>query len=79
MFYTPSPEMIQENYENAKKVYLEVLSADKKNWEAYLNLGKIYMQLNDEKNALRMFLTLQQQNPDFKAEEVAGLIAGITG
>ena len=69
----------KEDYENAHNVYQELLQADSKNWEAYLSLGKIYMKLGDEQSALKMLMTLQKANPEYKASEVQSLINVITG
>jgi len=66
------------DYGSAKSVYMELLKADAKNWDAYLELAKVCLQLNDNSGAEKYLVYLQEMNPSFKKNEVADLLANIS-
>ena len=63
-----------EDYENAKSVYLEILSDNENNLQANLDIAKVFLQLNDNENAKKYLEYLKNNNPEFKADEVTGLL-----
>lgn len=66
-----------EDYDNAKTTYTELIKLDSENWEAYLELAKVCMQLNDNTSAEKYLIYLQTKNPSFKASEVSNLLLNL--
>lgn len=66
-----------EDYDNAKTTYTELIKLDSKNWDAYLELAKVCMQLNDNTSAEKYLIYLQTKNPSFKANEVSNLLSNL--
>lgn len=65
------------DYDNAKVVYMEVVKADLNNWDAYLELAKVLLQLNDNKGAEKYLIYLQEKNPSYKSLEVENLLSSL--
>ena len=66
-----------EDYEMAEKVYLEIVEDEPKNYQALLDLSKVYIQLGKDETAMVYLVKLQKSAPDFKKEEVNGLLANL--
>ena len=66
-----------EDYENAEVIYLEILKKSPKNWQANLDLAKVYIQLQDRESARKYLEYIKNNKPDFKPEEVNGLLGAL--
>ncbi|MBP5601149.1 MAG: tetratricopeptide repeat protein [Treponema sp.] len=64
-------------YDYAKSTYTDLLKTDKENWDAYIELAKVCMQVNDNANAEKYLIFVQEKNPSYKAKEVAGLLSSL--
>lgn len=65
-------------FDNAKTTYLEVLKQDQSDWNAYVELGKVCMALNDNTAAEKYFVYVQEKNPTFRKAEIESLLASIS-
>ena len=65
-------------FDNAKTTYLEVLKQDQSDWNAYVELGKVCMALNDNASAEKYLIYVQSKNPEFRKAEVESLLASIS-
>lgn len=65
-------------FDNAKTTYLEVLKQDQSDWNAYVELGKVCMALNDNAAAEKYFVYVQEKNPTFRKAEIESLLASIS-
>ena len=65
-------------YDYAKSTYTELLKTDKENWDAYIELAKVCMQLNDNENAEKYLVYVQEKNPGYRKAEIAGLLNTIS-
>ena len=65
-------------FDNAKTTYLEVLKQDQSDWNAYVELGKVCMALNDNASAEKYFVYVQEKNPTFRKAEIESLLASIS-
>ena len=65
-------------YDYAKSTYTELLKTDKENWDAYIELAKVCMQINDNANAEKYLVYVQDKNPSYRKSEVAGLLDSIS-
>lgn len=66
-----------QQFDNAKTTYIELLKLDNSNWNAYVELGKVCMALNDNVSAEKYLLTVQTKAPDFRKDEVTTLLNSI--
>mgnify|MGYP006381512333 CR=1 FL=1 len=64
--------------EAAKGAALEVLKQDQSDWNAYVELGKVCMALNDNAAAEKYFVYVQEKNPTFRKAEIESLLASIS-
>ena len=65
-------------FDNAKTTYLELLKQDQSDWNAYVELGKVCMALNDNASAEKYFVYVQEKNPTFRKAEIESLLASIS-
>lgn len=65
------------DYDNAKTTYKELIKTDKKNWDAYLELSKVCMQLNENTEAEGYLIYIRDNNPAFNRSEVTNLLNAI--
>lgn len=65
-------------FDNAKTTYLELLKQDQSDWNAYVELGKVCMALNDNASAEKYLIYVQSKNPEFRKAEVESLLASIS-
>ena len=65
-------------YDYAKATYTELLKTDKENWDAYIELAKVCMQLNDNASAEKYLIYVQEKNPGYRKNEISGLLNTIT-
>ena len=65
-------------YDYAKSTYTELLKSDTKNWDAYIELAKVCMQLNENANAEKYLIVVQEKNPNYRKAEVASLLKTVT-
>lgn len=66
------------DYDNAKTTYTDVIKYDKNDWDSYLELAKVCMQLNDNTNAEGYLIYIRDNNPSFKRAEVTNLLNAIS-
>ena len=66
-----------EDYENAKTMYTEVIKSDNRNWDAYIELAKVCMSLNDGANAEKYLVYVQEKNPGYRSSEVQSLLSSL--
>ena len=64
-------------YDYAKSTYTELLKTDKENWDAYIELAKVCMQLNDNENAEMYLVYVQEKNPMYRKAEISDLLKTI--
>lgn len=64
-------------YESAKSTYTDLIKSDKSNWDAYIELAKICMQLNQNSLADEYLTYVQVNNPSYKKVEVTNLLNAI--
>ena len=61
--------------EKARDTYIELLKMDPKRWNAYFELGKLYISLGDKTSAKSALQDLLKKKPDYeKANEVYALL-----
>ena len=65
------------DYDYAKATYTELLKTDKENWDAYIELAKVCMQLSDNANAEKYLIYVQEKNPGYRKAEIAGLLSSL--
>jgi len=65
------------DYEKAKESYTELLRMNQKDWDAYIELAKVCIQLNQNNLAEGYLLTVKEKNPTFKAAEIDSLLESI--
>ena len=65
------------DYEKAKESYTELLRMNQKDWDAYIELAKVCIQLNQNNLAEGYLLTVKEKNPTFKAAEIDTLLESI--
>ena len=59
--------------ESARSTYEDVVKSNNKNWDAFLELAKVCIQLKDN-SAEKYLVYLQKNNPGFHAAEVKNLL-----
>lgn len=64
-----------EDYANAEKVYVDIVKDEPTNYQAYLDLAKVYIQLGQDDKAMYYLVYLQTNVPEFKTAEVDSLLA----
>ena len=64
-------------YAEAKSVYEDVIKKEPKNWDAYLELAKVCIQLGNFQDAKVYCIYLQDNNPSFKRDEVKNLLMSV--
>lgn len=62
-------------FDNAKTTYLDLLNADSKNWDSYIEVAKVFIAQKDTANAEAYLKILQQKNPTYRKSEVDKLLA----
>ena len=65
-------------FDNAKTTYLELLKQDQSDWNAYVELGKVCMALNDNASAEKYLIYVQSKKTEFRKAEVESLLASIS-
>ncbi|MBU0936595.1 MAG: tetratricopeptide repeat protein [Spirochaetes bacterium] len=66
------------NNEKARDGYIEVVKLDANAWDAYYELGKLYIAIGDNVNAKRTLADLLAKNPSYPARaEVNSLLSGL--
>jgi tetratricopeptide (TPR) repeat protein len=66
-------------YDNAKTTYLELIKLDNNNWDAYIELAKVCMSLQDNLSAEKYLLYLQSKQPAYRKAEVDKLLSAVSG
>ncbi|MBQ7970551.1 MAG: tetratricopeptide repeat protein, partial [Treponema sp.] len=66
------------DYDLAKVTYIDLLKADKEDWDAYIELAKVCIQLNQNNLAEGYLLTVKDKNPTYKADEINSLLQSIS-
>lgn len=66
------------DYNNAKLVYMDLVKQDNRHWDGYLELAKVCLQLNENENAEKYLVYLQDKNPGFKVSEIQALLDGLS-
>ena len=66
-------------YDNAKTSYVELLKQSPSDWNAYVELGKVCMALNDNAGAEAYLTAVQSKQPQFRKDEVSALLSSIRG
>lgn len=64
-------------YDSAKSTYTDLIKSDKNNWDAYIELAKICMQLNQNGLADEYLTYVQVNNPSYKKAEVNKLLSAV--
>ena len=87
MAISPKDNTVRENlakvyasakeYDSAKVAYEDLLASDSKNWDAYLELAKVCIALQDSEGAKKNLSYLQSNNPSYKSAEVRQLLNSI--
>ena len=62
------------DYDYAKSTYTELLKVDKENWDAYIELAKVCMQLDDNENAEKYLIYVQEKKPGYRKNEIKELL-----
>jgi tetratricopeptide (TPR) repeat protein len=65
-------------YDNAKTTYLELIKLDNNNWDAYVELAKVCMSLNDNTSAEKYLLYVQSKQPAYRKTEVDKLLPAVS-
>ncbi len=63
-----------KQFDNARTTYTELLRLDPKYWDAYVELGKVCMALNDSPSAEKYLVYVEEKNPGYRAGEVKSLL-----
>ena len=66
-----------QQFDNAKTTYLELLKLDSSNWNAFLELSKVCLAMGDSAGAEKYLVTIQEKAPDFRKDEVSSLLKSI--
>ena len=66
-----------QQFDNAKTTYLELLKLDSSNWNAFLELSKVCLAMGDSEGAEKYLVTIQEKAPDFRKDEVSSLLKSI--
>ncbi|MEE1165882.1 MAG: tetratricopeptide repeat protein [Treponema sp.] len=67
-----------KQYDNAKTTYTELLRRDSSNCDAYIELGKVCLQLGDNQSAEKYLVTAQAKRPDYRKAEIDSLLNSIS-
>lgn len=62
-------------YDNAKATYIELIRRDGKNWDAYIDMANVCIQLGDNASARTYLTTLRSQQPNYRTADVDRLFA----
>ena len=65
------------DYDLAKVTYTDLLRENKEEWDAYIELAKVCIQLSDNESAEKYLIFVQEKNPAFKADEIDSLLESI--
>lgn len=65
------------DFDNAKTCYVDIINADQKNYDSYIELAKVFIALKDTKSAGDYLSMLRQKNPAYRKAEVDSLLAAI--
>ncbi len=66
-------------YDNAKTTYLELLRLDNADWDAYIELAKVCMSLQDNPSAEKYLLYVQSKQSSYRKDEVDKLLTAAGG
>ena len=66
-----------EQWANAKSVYEDVIKANTENYDAFFDLAKVCISLNENSEAEKYLVYIQEKNPSFKSEEVKALLQSV--
>ena len=66
-----------KQYDKAKNVYTEVLQRNQNNLDAYVELAKVCIALQDNVNAEKYLIAVQAKNASFRKAEVAELLKSV--
>jgi len=62
-------------YDNAKTTYLELIKLTNTNWDAYIELAKVCMSLQDNQSAEKYLLYVQSKQPAYRKADVDKLLS----
>ena len=60
-------------------IYENLVLQDNQDWNSFVNLGKIYLQQGRVEESLKALLTVKNNAPEFRKQEVDSLIDVLTG
>ena len=60
-------------------VYEKLILQDSQDWNVFVNLGKIYLQQGRLEESMKALLTVKNNAPEFRKQEVDSLINVLTG
>ena len=66
------------DYDLAKVTYTDLLRENKEDWDAYIELAKVCIQLSDNESAEKYLIFVQEKNPAYKADEINSLLQSIS-
>ena len=66
-----------KQYDAAKTLYTEILQRNQNNLEAYVELAKVCIALQDNAAAEKYLVTVQAKDASFRKAEVSSLLASI--
>ena len=61
------------------EIYEKLILQDSQDWNSFVNLGKIYLQQGRVEESMKALLTVRNNAPDFRKQEVDSLIELLTG
>ena len=61
------------------EIYEKMILQDSQDWNSFVNLGKIYLQQGKVEESMKALLTVRNNAPDFRKQEVDSLIELLTG
>ena len=64
-------------YKNARAAYIDVLKQNDNNYQAYIELAKVCISLEDTASAAGYLQALKAKNPQYKTAEVDSLLSGL--
>ncbi|MBQ5471539.1 MAG: tetratricopeptide repeat protein [Treponema sp.] len=64
-------------FDNAKTTYIELLRMKPDCWDAYVELGKVCLTLQDNEGAEKYLITVQTKQPSFRKSEVDMLLSSL--
>ena len=64
-------------FDNAKTTYTELIKRDGRNWDAYIELGKVCMSTGDTAGAERYLSEVQTKQPNHRRAEVTELLSAL--